>query len=69
MPLSSGGLWLAEIMTPPNISGEFAVRYATAGVGQSPICQTSQPAAVKPAEIADDSISPDDRESCPIAIT
>ena len=62
MPLSAGGLWLAEIIIPPMASVLF-VTAATQGVGHKPKCQTSKPAAVKPEAIAIASISLELRES------
>jgi hypothetical protein len=54
MPLSSYGLWLAEIITPRSARIERASK-ATAGVGIGPTITTSIPTLVKP-DISADSI-------------
>jgi hypothetical protein len=51
MPLSSYGLWEAEIMTPRSQRME-RVSMATAGVGIGPSSRTSTPTEVKPATSA-----------------
>ena len=48
MPLSSNGLWLAEIITPRSARME-RVSMAMAGVGSGPTRCTSMPAPTKPA--------------------
>ena len=47
MPLSTYGLWLAEIITPRSARIERVSR-ATAGVGTGPTITTSMPTLVKP---------------------
>jgi hypothetical protein len=51
MPLSSGGLWEAEITTPAS-AARWPVRKATAGVGTTPSRSTSAPAEQIPADRA-----------------
>ena len=52
MPLSTNGLWLAEIITPRSARIDW-VSIATAGVGIGPTITTSMPTLVKPAISAD----------------
>ena len=65
MPLSWGGLWLADTIRPP-AAPQRRIVPGTAGVGQRPSCQTWRPAAVRPAVRAATSIGPLVRESVPI---
>jgi hypothetical protein len=51
MPLSSNGLWLAEIITPTS-ARISRVSMATAGVGSGPSRTTSMPTLVNPAVIS-----------------
>ena len=51
MPLSSNGLWLAEIITPRS-ARISRVSSATAGVGSGPVMITSMPTLVNPATSA-----------------
>ena len=51
MPLSSNGLWDAEIITPRSARMD-RVSMAVAGVGIGPTSTTSMPTEVKPAVIA-----------------
>lgn len=48
MPLYSGGLWLAVIITPAS-AFIFFVKYARTGVGIVPCCKTVAAQAVMPA--------------------
>ena len=65
MPLSWGGLWLAETISPP-AAPRRRIAPGIAGVGQTPRVHTSRPAAVRPAVSAATSIGPLQRESIPI---
>ena len=51
MPLSSNGLWLAEIITPMSARSE-RVSMPTAGVGTGPRKSTSMPTERNPAASA-----------------
>ena len=66
MPLSSCGLWEAEI-TIPALAPTARVSCATAGVGIGPSSRTRAPAAISPASSADSSMYPDSRVSLPIS--
>ncbi len=66
MPLSSNGLWEAEIITPAD-SRSARVRKATAGVGIGPTRKVSTPAAERPDSSADSSMYPEMRVSLPIS--
>ena len=65
MPLSAGGLWLAETIRPP-AAPNFRINSGTAGVGHKPRFHTSRPAAVRPAVRAEATMLPLMRESIPI---
>ena len=65
MPLSSKGLWLAE-MTMPASASPVAVSQATAGVGMTPSAVTSAPELHRPAVRAASSIPPEMRVSRPM---
>jgi hypothetical protein len=52
MPLSSNGLWEAEITTPASHRIDDAMN-AMPGVGSGPVNQTSAPIATMPAARAD----------------
>ena len=67
IPLSSGGLWDAEITTPLE-APRSVVRNATAGVGSMPASRTSPPAAVIPARARPRASSPEARGSRPTTI-
>ena len=68
IPLSRNGLWDAEMTTPAR-APVVMVKYAMAGVGNTPMGQTSTPMDVMPAERAPSSISPEIRVSLPIITT
>jgi hypothetical protein len=65
MPLSSNGLWEAEITLPPAAPSASTMR-ATAGVGTTPTLTTSTPIEASPAASAASSISPETRVSRPM---
>ena len=58
IPLYSTGLWEAEIITPASALYSL-VKYATAGVGTTPIITASAPTERIPATSAASNISPD----------
>ena len=66
MPLSSGGLWLADTIRPP-AAPRRRMAPGIAGVGHRPKVHTSLPAAVSPAVSAATSIGPLLRESMPMS--
>ncbi len=65
MPLSSAGLWLAEIITPRSARIDRVIR-PTAGVGTGPRSSTFIPVDVRPAVSALSNMYPDRRVSLPI---
>ena len=48
IPLNSGGLWDAVIITPPVTSGRFLTKCWSAGVGTMPRSRTSEPTDMRP---------------------
>ena len=65
MPLYSGGLWEAEMTTPPSQCSS-RTSSAMAGVGMIPANSAVPPIDMTPAATDDSSMSPDKRVSLPI---
>ncbi len=68
MPLNSGGLWDAVIMTPPSTSPRALIQCCSAGVGTMPRSRTSAPTDMSPEHSAPFSMGDDVRGSHAIAI-
>ena len=68
MPLNSGGLWDAVIMTPAVTSSWVFTKYCKAGVGTIPRSMTSTPMDMSPEDTAEKIIGDDTRVSTAMAM-